>query len=533
MTDQADDRRTGTVYLIGAGPGDPGLLTLRGAELLARAQVVVYDRLAHPDLLRHAPESAERIYVGKESSRHTLRQEEINALLVERAKRGLTVCRLKGGDPYAFGRGGEEALACREAGVPFEIVPGITSAIAAPAYAGIPVTHREAASSFAIVTGHEDPAKPESRIRWEHLAHGIDTLVFLMGVENLEHIADRLLGAGRAPSTPVALVRWGTWPAQRTLVSTLGRVVDDVRQAGLTAPAVTIVGEVVRLRQHLRWFDCRPLFGRRIVVTRAREQASSLSDALRALGAEPLEFPVIRIAPPRDLGNLDAALARLASYHWVVFTSANAVAAVRGRLDALGMDARAFAGCRIAAIGPATASALGAMGLRADFVPSRFVAEAAAEEWPDRDLAGQRVLIPRAREAREVLPRSLEERGAAVDVVAAYETVLDDSAAAELRRQLRDSTVDAVTFTSSSTVRNFVQCLGEDWRGLLASVPCFSIGPITSQTARELGIEPVAEAPEHTIPGLVQVLVNHFQNALSGALDPSVQSGSDSNEPDP
>ena len=500
-----------TVYLVGAGPGDPGLLTVKGAECIRRADVVVYDRLAHPDLLRYASDSAERVYVGKESSRHTMRQEEINQLLVDRAREGKTVCRLKGGDPYVFGRGGEEAEACLEAGVPFEVVPGITSSIAGPAYAGIPVTHRNAASSFAVITGHEDPTKPGSRIRWEHLAHGTDTLVFLMGVENLPNIARQLVEAGKPPETPVALVRWATWPRQETLVSTLGRVVEDVERAAFKAPAVTVVGEVVNLREKLRWFDRKPLFGKSVLVTRAREQASGLSDRLRELGAEPVEFPVIRIAEMSDYSELDSAIGKLSDYAWVIFTSANGVRAVAERLSLLGHDARAFAGARIAAIGPATAGALKERGLRADFVPSRFVAESVVEEWPDDEMAGKKVLLPRAKQARELLPDRLREMGASVDVVTAYETVMDAEGAAGIREQLEADEIHAVTFTSSSTVTNFMESIGRgEALRLLQRVTVVSIGPITSQTAREAGIRVDIEAEDHSIPGLVQALTACF-----------------------
>jgi len=511
---------TGTVYLVGAGPGDPGLLTLRGAECIRRADAVVYDRLAHPDHLRHARPDAERIYVGKKSAQHTLRQEEINDLIVQLALEGKTVCRLKGGDPYIFGRGGEEAEACVAAGVPFEVVPGVTSAIAAPAYAGIPVTHRDAASSFAVITGHERddsgeagsrPAgQAEQRRNWAHIAHAADTLVFLMGVENIGEIASRLMENGRSPDTPVALVRWGTWPAQETLVSTLANVVEDVRSRGFKAPAVTVVGEVVRMRETLRWFDKRPLFGKRVLVTRAREQASALSDRLRELGAEPVEFPVIRIAPMTDHAELDSALDSLArlAYAWVVFTSANGVASVRTRLEERGLDARAFAGAKVAAIGPATAAALRDLGIRADFVPSQFVAESVAAEWPERDMAGKRVLLPRAKEARELLPDRLREMGAAVDVVTAYETVRDASAADEVRGQLLEGAIHAVTFTSSSTVTNFVEAIGrESLADALRNVVVACIGPITAETARNLGIEPTIVSDEFTIPGIVDSLV--------------------------
>lgn len=518
----------GMVFLVGAGPGDPGLLTLRGRECLQQADVVIYDRLVHPTLLQHTRPEAELIFAGKESARHTLTQKEINTLLIERARAGKMVCRLKGGDPFVFGRGGEEAEACREAGVPFEVVPGVTSAIAAPAYAGIPITHREVASSFAVITGHEraegrgpgaegkDSAlspQPSARFNWAHIAHAADTLIFLMGVENLAEIVGQLLAHGRLPETPVALVRWGTWPQQETLVSTLGVVVEEVQRTGFKPPAVFVVGEVVRLREKLRWFDNRPLFGKRILVTRAREQASALSDLLRAQGAEPVEFPVIRIVPVVDTRELDAALCQIQNlYSWVVFTSANAVRVIRDRLDALGLDARAFGTVNIAAIGPATTEALRAMGLRADFVPSRFVAEAVVEEWPDRNMAGRRVLLPRAKEARELLPDRLREMGARVDVVTTYETVMDAGATDEICARLRAGAIHAVTFTSSSTVKNFVESIGrEGVQELLRGVTVACIGPITAQTARELGIRPDIEAKEHTIAGLVKALVEKMR----------------------
>ena len=510
----------GTVYLVGAGPGDPGLLTLRGAEVLARADVVIYDRLVDPRLLRRAKSDAELIYVGKEASRHTMRQDEINALIVRKAKEGKTVCRLKGGDPFVFGRGGEEAEACVASSVPFEVVPGVTSAVAAPAYAGIPVTHREMASSFLVVTGHEDPTKADSRLRWEHLAHGADTLVFLMGVENLSTIVERLRTAGRDADTPVAVIRWGTWRRQEVLESTLGQVEDEVRARGFGPPAVTIVGPVVRMRQLLRWFDTKPLFGKRIVVTRAREQASSLSALLEEQGAEALEFPMIRIEPITDFTELDAALHRLAGhcdggigYGWTVFTSANGVSAVRARMEQLGLDARAFGGVKIAAIGPGTAAALATMGLKADFVPGEFVAEAVAEQWPDANMAGKRVFLPRARGAREVLVERLTQMGAIVDAVAAYGTVMDGEGAQALIEELNHGRIHAITFTSSSTVRNFAAAIGvEQAREAGRRAVIASIGPITSATARELGIEPAVEAREHTIPGLVAALTAYFRD---------------------
>ncbi len=518
----------GTVYLIGAGPGDPKLITVRGLELLQNCEVVVYDRLAHPALLQHVPAQAERIYVGKASAHHAMRQPDINALLVDRARQGKSVARLKGGDPFVFGRGGEEAEYCRAFGIPFEVVPGVTSAIAAPAYAGIPVTHRDLAASFAIITGHErddqgeagtrTPGAAEPRRNWARIAHAGDTLIFLMGVEALPEIAARLQEQGRAPETPVALVQWGTWTKQRVVTGTLATIVDVVKRAGLTPPAVCVVGEVVGLREKLRWFDDparRPLLGRRIVVTRAREQASALSDLLRAKGAEPVEFPVISIARLPDDGELDKALADLSRYAWIVLTSANAVPVLSERLAALGLDGRAFARTKIACIGPATAEALRQqIGLRADFTPTEAVAEAILAQWPDGDLTGRRILLPRAREARDLLPDQLRERGAAVDVLAAYETVLDEADAPALRAELERGAIDAITFTSSSTVRNFAQALTQGdltrLRDLLARTTLAAIGPITADTAREMGLTVALSADDHTIPGLVAALESYY-----------------------
>jgi uroporphyrinogen III methyltransferase/synthase len=509
----------GTVYLIGAGPGDPGLLTLAGRDALARADVVFYDRLAHPSLLGFARADAEKVFVGKASAQHFVRQEDTNALMAERALAGKSVARLKGGDPFVFGRGGEEAEYLRERGVPFVIVPGVTSAIAAPAYAGIPVTHRDASSSFAVVTGHERDDRKESgtraageaeqRRRWDRIAWAADTLVFLMGVEALGEITARLIENGRDPETPVALVQWGTWSRQRVVTGTLATVVEVVREAGITAPAVTIVGEVVRWRDRLRWFDGGPLFGKRIVVTRAREQASALSERLRALGAEPIEFPTIRIAPPADdYSALDAALTRLADYDWAVFTSANGVRHTFERLTAQNRDARAFAGVKVAAIGPATADALAERGIRAEFAPTEFVAEAVLAQFPE-SVAGRRFLLARAAEAREVLPDTWREQGAIVDIAAAYRTELESEGADEVRAMLGRGEVDVVTFTSASTVRNFVEAVGGA-ASVPTSVLLAAIGPVTAQTCRELLREPDCIADSYTIDGLLSMLSARF-----------------------
>ena len=510
----------GTVYLIGAGPGDPKLITVGGAEALRLADVVVYDRLAHPRLLDWARADAERVYVGKQADKHAMKQEDINALLAERAKEGKAVARLKGGDPFVFGRGGEEAEFLRERDVPFVVIPGVTSAIAAPAYAGIPVTHRDAASSFAVITGHErDDAREsgtrtagqaEGRRRWDKIAHAADTLVFLMGVENLEEIAGQLQANGRSPETPVALVRWGTWAGQQeTLVGTLGDIVEKVRAAGFKAPAVTVVGEVVRLRERLRWFDVGPLAGKRVVVTRAREQASEFAEKLRTRGAEPVEFPLIRIVPPAEgYAALDDALIRAGTYDWVCFASAPAVHAFCDRLMHAGKDARALATARIAAVGPATSAALAARGLIADFQPQAMTGAGLGAELPG-EVGENNILVPRAKEGDEGLIEALTARGAVVDAATAYENVLDGAGADEVRQRLLSGTIDAVTFTSSSTVKNFVAAL--DGAALPASVTVACIGPSTAKTAREmLGREPEVVASEHTMEGLTAALEGFY-----------------------
>lgn len=524
------EQGTGTVYLIGAGPGDPGLITVRGQSRLIQADVIVYDRLTHPKLLEYAQREAEKIYVGKASAHHSMTQDDINRLLVAKAKAGLTVARLKGGDPFVFGRGGEEAEFCRLHGVPFEIVPGITSAIAAPAYAGIPVTHRDMASSFAVITGHERDDKTESGTRapgdaeqrrnWANIAHAADTLIFLMGVEALPEISARLIEHGRAPETPVALVQWGTWTKQQVVTGTLATIVEERERAQLTPPAVCVVGKVVRLREYLRWFDNlkhRPLFAKRIVVTRAREDASALSHWLRERGAEPIEFPTIKIEPLADTSAIDDALLHLSRYAWIVFTSDKAVSAVYKRMDEFRLDGRAFAGVMVASIGETTAQAVhGLLGVRADFVPSGSVAETFAAEFPDDDLTGKRILLPRAEKAREVLPEEFAKRGATVDAIPVYENVPDVGDVASIRAQLQAGEIDAVTFASSSSVRNFVQALTEgeavSLTELLGKAKLAAIGPVTAETLLEFGLTPHIVATEHTIPGLVDALEEGFRS---------------------
>jgi uroporphyrinogen-III synthase (EC 4.2.1.75)/uroporphyrinogen-III C-methyltransferase (EC 2.1.1.107) len=496
----------GFVYLVGAGPGDPKLITVKGSECIAKAEVLVYDRLASRRLLSLAKEDCELIYVGKSPDRHTLRQEEINQVLVQKGKEGKIVTRLKGGDPFVFGRGGEEALALIDAGIPFEIVPGVTSAIAVPAYAGIPVTHRELTSSFTVITGHEDPAKNSSAIDWEHLGPVDGTLVFLMGMENLELIAQKLIENGKNPETPVGIIQWGTRSEQRTLVGKLHNIAQLVKEQGFTNPSIIIVGQVVSLREKLKWFEQRPLFGKRIIVTRARHQASVLSQVIEDLGGEAWEFPAIEIAPPTQPERLTKVIKELKRFQWLVFTSVNGVEAFFKELGKQGRDIRDLRGMELVAIGPVTRAALENKNLRVAYVPEEYRAEKIIEGLASRILPGQGVLIARAEEARDILPESLKALGADVWDVPAYKTVLGGANREELKRLLGEKAVDAVTFTSSSTVRNFMQLLDSDI-SLLDNVKVFSIGPITSATARELGLTVHKEAVQYTIDGLVEALV--------------------------
>ncbi len=508
------------VYLIGAGPGDPGLITVKGLECVAAADVVVYDYLANPRFLSAARPDAELVYVGKKGFSQHVTQDEISALLVEKALEGggKVVARLKGGDPFIFGRGGEEALALAEREIAFEVVPGVSSGYAAPAYAGIPVTHRGITTDLAFVTGHEDPTKETSEVRWDKLATAVGTICFFMGVKNLPEIAGRLIENGRDASTPVALVRWGTTPRQEVLTGTLADIAGKAEEAGFKAPAITVVGEVVKLREKLKWFEDKPLFGKTVVVTRSRTQASELTDRLAAAGAEVLEFPTIRITDPDSWEPLDEAVRNLDVYRWVVFTSVNGVEKFFERLREGGRDARALAHAKVAAIGPATAARCASSGVLPDYVPSEYRAEGVLEGFCERGVGeGVRVLIPRALEAREVLPDTLRERGAVVDVVTAYRTVLGSGESSVLER-LAEGSVDVVTFTSSSTAKNFMK-LAEGALGAagLDGVLVASIGPITSETARRLGLTVGVEAAEYTIPGLVTAICDHYGLACEQA----------------
>ncbi|MDR3358416.1 MAG: uroporphyrinogen-III C-methyltransferase [Desulfovibrio sp.] len=498
------------VFLLGAGPGDPGLLTVKARDVLAGADVIVYDALAFEGLLALAPPGAERIYVGKVAGNHALPQERINALLVAKAREGKIVARLKGGDPYIFGRGGEEGEALHDAGVPFEEVPGVSSAIAAPAYAGIPLTHRDFSSSVTIVTGHENPGKEKSAHNWQALAQSASTLVFVMGMANLPRIAENLISAGLDPQTPAALVYRGTTPRQRSLVSTIAQLPEAARGKDFSNPSVVVVGRVAGLAEKLNWFEQKPLFGKSVVVTRAREQAGGIAAALSGLGAEVLEFPTIAIRPPADFSALDSAVARLAEYDWTVFTSANGVRSFFDRLALAGKDCRALAGCKVAAIGPATAEVLGSRGIRADFVPECYVAEGVAEGLlRAAPLKGRRILLPRAAGARDVLPRELGKAGAQVDVVTAYETVPANARKDEILSRLAEGGLDCVSFGSSSTVENFLAQVPADVVRQSGS-RLAAIGPVTAGTLRDNALECHIMPREYTVPALVEAIKDFF-----------------------
>jgi uroporphyrinogen III methyltransferase/synthase len=493
---------TGIVFLVGAGPGDPGLMTIRSLDLIVAADVIVHDRLIPSDALVAARPDAEILYVGKEPGEASVPQEGIDELLVDRARAGKIVVRLKGGDPFVFGRGGEEAEALAEAGIPFEVVPGITAGVAAPAYAGIPVTHRDDASAVAFVTGHEDPDKEDSALDYEALARFPGTLVFYMGVRALPRISEALVASGRDSSEPAAVIERGTLPGQRTVSSTLDGIAGAAEEAGIRAPAVTVVGPVAARRERIAWLERRPLHGQRIVVTRARAQASELARRLDALGAEPIELPAIRIVPRLDSDDVRRAVEGLHTYALVCLTSPNGVNLLFEAMAAQGRDARALANASVAAIGAGTEAALAAHGVIADIVPERFVAEELVEALDALDLRGKPALIARAAEARELLPEALRKKGAEVDVIAIYETVAEEPDPEALERA-RDA--DFITFTSSSTVRNFVDATGD---GVPSGARIVSIGPVTSQAIRDAGLVVDVEAERHDIDGLVGALLD-------------------------
>ena len=505
--------KQGFVYLIGAGPGDPGLFTIKGMKTLAKADVVVYDRLIGQEILDYARRDAEFLYVGKASSDHAMPQDEINRLLVEKAQEGKIVARLKGGDPFVFGRGGEEALYIHEHGLGFEIVPGITSAVAVPAYAGIPVTHRDATSSFAVITGHEKPGKAVSSIQWDKIATGIGTLVFLMGVENLEFIVTNLVNAGRSQDTPVALIRRGTFPDQEVLSGTLANIVALVQQADFKPPAIIIVGETVNLRNQLKWRENSPLWGAKVLVTRARIQASGLLERIRESGGEAIQFPSIEIVKETDLNDLYAAFKIISDYGWIIFTSVNTVEIFFEELGRKGIDIRQLQGIKICAIGPATAAQLTKWGLLVDLIPDEYRAEGIIMELKTLVKPGERVLLPRARGAREILPQSLLEMGAIVNEVIVYQAAPASHINPIHLQKIRDGEVDYITFTSSSTVSNFVNIIGSQHVNTFNNrVKVACIGPITARTAEENGFTVDIMPDQYTIEALLDAIIKDHKS---------------------
>jgi uroporphyrinogen III methyltransferase/synthase len=499
----------GSVALLGAGPGDPELITARALRRLSEADVVLYDALVHPDLLAHAKPSAELVFVGKRAGRVSERQTNINQQLLDAAKAGKKVARLKGGDPYLFGRGSEEAEELAAHGIPFEVVPGVASPMAASAYTGISLTHRNLASSVAYVTATESVEKDESAHDWDKLATATQTLVFFMGLRKLDSLMQRLVAHGRAESTPAAVVSHASLPSQRTVVGTVGTIAERAKEAGVEMPALTIVGSVVSLHEHLRWFEKLPLFGKRVLVTRPEGQGDEMARLLRDAGAEPIELPAVQIVPAEDTAPLEAAVQNLASYDWVIFTSVNGVRFFFAALFAQNLDTRALGRAKIAAVGPATRDALRAYGIRADVMPEEHRGEGLADALLSHgSLAGARVLLPRALVAREVLPQKLREHGAEVQVVTAYRTLPTPSERFQsLREELSQGRVHVVTFTSSSTVDKLVEGLGQDARALLSRTCVAAISPITAASAQKHGLEVQVVAREYTAEGLVKALV--------------------------
>ncbi len=502
--------KNGKVYLVGAGPGDPGLLTKKGGDCLAQADVVIYDHLLDEELLDLAPQEAERIYVGKSGAEHAKEQDEINRLLVEKASGDKIVVRLKGGDPFVFGRGAEEAEVLARYRISFEIVPGVSSAIAVPAYAGISVTHRGLASSFAVITGHEDPSKADSSINWGKLATGVDTLVFLMGMGNLPEIVAKLIEYGRSPDTPIAVIKDGTRPEQKTVVSTLKNITDELGKNPLEPPAVIVVGEVVKLREKLRWFDNRPLFGKRILITRAHHQAGALSKLFAGRGAKPIEQPVIAIQAIADTGEINRAIMNLGSYQWVVFTSVNGVSAFFTNLNNLGLDSRALYHVKIGAIGPATARALKTSGIVPDYVPEVYTSQgfiAGLRKW---DIAGEKFLLLRADIADEELTRGINELQAEVRETAAYRTVFVTDIRPQVKEMLLSGEINVITFTSASTVSGLLAMLKKE-RIALKRIKIACIGPKTAEAAASAGLKVDIVAGEYTMAGMVAAVEEYFR----------------------
>lgn len=506
-----EHNENGKVVLVGAGPGDPELITIKGIKFLRAADVVLYDYLANKKLLDYCKPEVEKIYVGKMAGIHSLTQDEINQLLVAKAKEQKLVVRLKGGDPFIFGRGGEEILALVREGIKFEVVPGITAGIAALSYAGIPATQRGVATSVSFITGHEDPTKVDSGLNWQAIAHIQGTLVFYMGVKNLATIVQKLIEHGKPPTMPVTLIRWGTFPSQQTIVGTLNSIVKHAKERSFRPPALIVVGDVVRNRNTMNWFERKLLFGKRIVITRARAQSSELERQLSELGAQVLEVPSIRIVPPQSWQPLDDAITNLERYDWIVFTSVNGVESFFQRLLKPGSDSRKLHNAKIAAIGSTTVKQLRQYGILADLQPPKFVAEALIEALQKQtEISGKHFLLPCAEPARPVFKDELLKAGAELNEVVAYRTVTESDQGEKTIKQIQAGQVDLITFTSSSTVKNFAKLIGTDQINNLKNVTVASIGPITCQTALDHGFNPKIMPTEYTIPALVQAVVNYY-----------------------
>lgn len=504
--------KPGKVALVGAGPGDEGLMTLRGKEWLERADVVVYDHLANERLLRFTQPGTEFIYAGKKEGRVTLTQDRINALLIEKAQLGKIVVRLKGGDPFIFGRGGEETQALTKAGIPFVVVPGVTSPIGVAAYAGIPLTHRDFSSTLSIITGSNEQGKEDAHIDWEKIASRSGTLIFLMGARKLKRITENLMKHGKDPDTPIAVIQWGTTYRQKTWTGTLNTIVDIAVKENIKPPALTIVGEVVALKPHTDWYETLPLFGKSVVITRPEEQSETFMHGLLERGAEPFLFPVIETVPPEDWGSLDTAIQQLDSYDGLIFTSVNGVKFFMRRLKEKGKDVRELKGLRLYAIGPKTEKAVNALGINVDVVPEDYVAESLLASMGKENIKGKRFLLPRAAVARETLPDQLRAQGATLDVAPAYQTVRPQTDTQELARRLKEGSLHAVTFTSSSTVTHFMRLVDAELKPQLAKVAIACIGPVTAKTAENAGLKVDIMAEEYTVDGLIAALEKHFGN---------------------
>ena len=501
--------KKGKVFLVGAGPGDIGLMTIKGLKCLKRADVVVYDYHLNAQVLNYIKKDAESIYAGKRGGHHTMSQEEINAILVDRAKKGLMVCRLKGGDPFVFGRGGEEACALADEGLEFEVVPGVSSSVAAPAYAGIPLTHRKISSSFAVIPGYEDTTKEGSSIAWEKLATGVGTLVFLMAVKNVDVLTEKLISNGKPPETPVAVVRWGTRPEQRTIISTLGEIAGVVRENEIRPPAVMVIGAVVKLREKLKWYENKPLFGQRVLLTR---EHSTGFEKLEDMGAEVMEFPTFEIVPPKSWQQLDDSMGGLGSYDWIIFTSAKGVKFFFERLKALGMDIRLLGGAKICAIGPKTAEAVESFCLKVDLVPEEFRAEGLIKSFSElnaggKDLKGVRFLLPRAQEAREIFPEKVREMGGHIDVPPVYQAIMPEAHGKRLKRILKEGKITVATFTSGATFTNFLEMMGEEAKELLKGVAIAVIGPVSAKKVKEAGLSVDIMPKSATMESLEQAII--------------------------